>query len=206
MSYPFAGGQADEFSMSEARHNSLLVRAALPSDAATLAKLARQLLVYEHSLNEAMGELTPWAASTDEVRKQILQPHQRFFIAEQNGELLGYVKAVIHGQPLKPGEIGFARWLKAAVERAAQRAFSRIMRRPRPNVKLTGGYIAGAFVREDARRLKIGRALVAAAEEWFRAQGLATSDLHVLYTNESGRQFWEGVGYQPLVMGLRKRL
>src|ERR1041384_3494082 len=101
MSHFFASGQADELSMNEAQHNSLLVgqsyrlRVALPSDAAMLATLARQLLVYEHTLNESMGELTPWAASADELRKQILQPHQRFFIAERNGELLGYVKAVI---------------------------------------------------------------------------------------------------------------
>ena len=206
MSYSFANGQADEFSMNEAQHNSLLVRAALPSDAATLATLARQLLVYEQALNGAMGELTPWAASVDEMRKQILQPQQRFFIAERNGELLGYVKAVIHGQELQPSEIGLARWCKAALDRTARWAFNRIMRRPRPNLKLTGGYIAGAFVREDARRLKIGRALVEAAEGWFRAQGLTTSDLHVLYANESGRQFWEEAGYQPMAMGMRKKL
>lgn len=206
MSYSFASGQADEFSMSEAQHNSLLVRAALPSDAAALATLARQLLVYEHSLKESLGELTPWAASTEEVRKQILQAHQRFFIAERDGELLGYVKAVIHGPPLKPSEIGLARWFKAAVERAAQRAFSWMMRRPRPSLELTRGYIAGAFVREDARRTRVGQALVEAAERWFRVQGLATSELHVLYTNESGRLFWEEIGYQPLVMGMRKKL
>ena len=166
----------------------------------------RELLAYEHSLRESIGEITPWAASADELRKQILQPNQRFFIAERNGEPLGYIKAVVHGRQLRLSEIGLARWLKAAAERTAQRVFSWIMRRPRPSLKITGGYIAGAFVRENARRTRVGRALVAAAEDWFRAQGLVTSELNVLYTNESGRQFWKEVGYQPLVMGMRKRL
>ena len=55
-----------------------------------------------------------------------------------------------------------------------------------------------------ASRMEV--ALVTAAEEWFRAQGLAISELHVLYANESGRQFWEEAGYQPLAMGMRKKL
>jgi GNAT superfamily N-acetyltransferase len=192
--------------MNEDQHNPLIVRAATVADAAPLAVLARELLTYERSLNEAMRELTPWAASPDELRKQIRQPNLRFFIAERNGELLGYVKAMIYGRALKRAEIGYARWLKDGVERAAQRTFNWAMRRPRPNVRLTGGYIAGAFVREDARRTRIGRALIAAAEDWFRQHGLTTSELHVLYSNERARQFWENVGYQPLAMGMRKKL
>jgi GNAT superfamily N-acetyltransferase len=206
MSYPSAAGQAGELSMNEPRHNLTIVRAALPPDAALLSTLARQLLLYERSLNEALGELTPWAASADEMRKQILQPNLRFFIAERDGEILGYVKAVIYGQELERDEIGLARWLKALIERTARHVANLMLRRPRPNVSLTGGYIAGAFVREDARRAKVGRALVAAAEEWFRTQGLTSSDLQVLYANENARRFWEEVGYQPIAMGMRKKL
>ena|GEM_PF-1467238 len=212
MSYPFADGQARFLSrwlpvaMREGDHNSPVVRTAVPGDAPQLATLARELLNYERSLNEYAGELTPWASTPDELRKQIRHPHTRFFIAEQRGEMIGYVKAVIYGRRPKRSEVGPARWFKDVIERAAREAFNSMMRRPRPNVRLAGGYIAGAFVRPDVRRSQVGRALVAAAEDWFREQGLGTSELHVLYSNESARQFWEEVGYQPLAMGMRKKL
>jgi GNAT superfamily N-acetyltransferase len=182
------------------------VRAARLEDAATLATLARQLLAYERALDEHAGELTPWAASADELRKQIQQPNTRFFIAERDGEVVGYIKTVIYGQQLERREVGTARWLKGTAERLARRAFNFILRRPRPSRQLAGGYIAGAFVRQDARRRNVGRALVAAAEDWFRRQGIETSELHVLYANEVARRFWEEIGYQPLAMGMRKKL
>ena len=92
------------------------------------------------------------------------------------------------------------------VEQAARAAINWLLRRPRPNVEATGGYIAGAFVHPDARRLKIGRMLVAAAEEWLRVQGVTSAELHVLHVNEGAKQFWEEVGYEPLTLGMRKKL
>ena len=82
----------------------------------------------------------------------------------------------------------------------------RALRRPRPNVEAAGGYIAGAFVRQDARRANAGRMLVAAAEDWLRTQGITNSELHVLYFNEGARRFWEEIGYEPLTLGMRKKL
>lgn len=185
---------------------SLSVRAAQADDATQLASLARQLLIYEKSLNETMGELTSWSADIDEIRKQMLRPNTRFFVAEKEGEIAGYIKVVIHGLQLSRDEIGTLRWLIDLVERSARKIIDKILRRPRPNVETFGAYIAGAFVRSDARREKIGQALVAAAEGWLRTQGVATSELHVLYSNEGARRFWEDAGYEPLTMGMRKKL
>ncbi|HZS04859.1 MAG TPA: GNAT family N-acetyltransferase [Blastocatellia bacterium] len=192
--------------MDKTQYNSLVVRVAAPADAAALAALARELLEYERSLNEYAGELTPWAASPDEMRKQIQRPGVRFFVAERNNELVGYIKAVIYGQRPRRGESGTLLWLEDVAERAARRVFDFVMRRPRPNLRLTGGYIAGAFVRNEARRSSIGRALITAAEDWFRSHGMETSELHVLYANDGARRFWEEIGYEPLAMGMRKVL
>src|SRR5215210_6085458 len=57
--------------MHNAHSNSFLIRAARTDDASAIASLARHLLIYEKSLNETMGEMTAWAASADEVRKQM---------------------------------------------------------------------------------------------------------------------------------------
>lgn len=192
--------------MTNTNDNSLRIRAARSEDAGALASLARQLLVYEKSLNETMGDLTAWAASADELRKQLLRPANRFFVAEKNGEVIGYIKVVIHGQQLTLEELGLARWLIDRIEELARRFLTLVLRRPRPNVEAIGGYIAGAFVQQDARRANAGRMLVAAAEDWLRTQGIAASELHVLYFNDGARRFWEEIGYEPLTLGMRKKL
>ncbi len=186
--------------------NQIIVRAATGADAAGLSSLAHQLLLHERTLNEGMGELTRWAATAEESRKQMLRPDTRFFVAENDGEIIGYIKVVIHGHQLTREEIGPARWLIAVIERASRDVFNFIFRRPRPNVEAVGGYIAGLFVRPEDRRTSVGRLLLAAAEDWLRAQAVKTSELHVLHANEAACRFWEDAGYKPLTMGMRKEL
>lgn len=186
--------------------NGTQIRPAEISDAESLATMARELLLFEKSLNDAMGEVTPWAASPEEIRKQILRPNTRFFVAERFGIVIGYIKVQVHGSNPGPRELGVLRWLLALVERAARAIFNFALGRPRPNVEAAGGYIAGAFVRADERRTNIGRMLVAAAEDWLRSRGMKTSELHVLHANKEARQFWEDAGYEPLMMGLRKKI
>jgi GNAT superfamily N-acetyltransferase len=186
--------------------NGTHIRPAGISDAESLATLAHELLLFEKSLNDAMGEVMPWAASPDELRKQLLRPNTRFFVAERFGIVIGYIKVQVHGFDPGPGELGVTRWLLALAERAARAIFNFALRRPRPNVEAAGGYIAGAFVRPDERRTNIGRMLVAAAEDWLRSRGMSDCELHVLHANKEARQFWEDAGYEPLMMGLRKKI
>lgn len=185
---------------------NLLIRAAQMADAATLATLSRQLLLYEKSLNDTMGDLTRWAATEAEIRKQLARPNQRFFVAETNGEVIGYLKVIVSGQQLTRKELGLSRWLFDRLETAARRVVNFLLRRPRPNVQAIGGYIAGVFVHPDARRAKVGQQLLAAAETWLRTQGITSTELHVLFINEGARKFWEEAGYEPLTMGMRKNL
>jgi GNAT superfamily N-acetyltransferase len=73
-------------------------------------------------------------------------------------------------------------------------------------MQVESGYIAGTFVTVEARQLGIGRALATAAETWFSEQGLKNSELHVLFQNEAARRMWEELGYEPLALGMRKKL
>jgi ribosomal protein S18 acetylase RimI-like enzyme len=84
--------------------------------------------------------------------------------------------------------------------------FDKTFQRPRANAEHLGGYIAGAYVLPEWRRSHIGRALVTAAENWLREIGMPTSELHVLFENESAREFWTSLGYEPLALSLRKKL
>jgi ribosomal protein S18 acetylase RimI-like enzyme len=196
--------------MTNSSQNQPVVREAGVADAGRLSSLARDLLLHERGLNAGMGELTQWAATPDELRKQMSRPNTRFFVAESPGspepEILGYIKIVIHGLEPAREETGAARWFIYRCEQSARRIFNFIFRRPRPNVKTVGGYIAGIYIRPEDRRRGLGRLLVAAAESWFSSRGIKTCELHVLHANEAARRFWEGTGYKPLTTGMRKQL
>lgn len=183
-----------------------IVRVARATDAAALATLARALLEHEQSLQLASHTLTPWAASTDELHKQLQLTTTRFFVAESGQQLVGYLKVVLHGRQFTRAELGWRQWWRARLEQAARAAFEQALRRPRANTTMLGGYIAGAYVLPAWRGSHIGHALVSAAENWLRAHGMPTSELHVLYANTSAREFWASLGYEPLALGLRKKL
>lgn len=213
MSYAFAAGQplfSQLNKMPTAEDNTvnrlLNVRSAQRDDADALALLARALLEHEQQLNPHMGTLTPWAASPAELRKQMSLPHTHFFVAENAGEVVGYLKVVAVGLTGNHHILGSRGWLKEKCIKWARQAFDLVLRRPRPNVEQSGGYIAGIFVKPTTRRSHVGRALVSAAETWLRAQGLATGELQVLCANTTARQFWESLGYEPIALSMRKTL
>ena len=191
--------------MTDNDHNSAIIRSARLEDAETLSLLSRQLLLYEKSLNETMGELTAWAGSAVEIRKQIMRPANRFFVAERNGEVVGYLKLSIYGLNPTRSELGTLRWLMDRIERMGRSSFNFLLRRPRPNVESAGGYIAGIFVHPEVRRTNIGRTLVATAENWLQSRGIKSAELHVLSVNGDARRFWEEMGYAPLTLGMRKK-
>ncbi len=186
--------------------DSLLIRAARTEDAESLSALSRQLLLYEKSLNTGMGELTGWASSIEEIRKQLLRPNNRFFVAEKGGEVIGYIKVMVQGAKLTREELGLMRWLIDRLEESARNAVNSLLRRPRPNVETVGGYIAGMFVHTAERRANVGSKLLAAAESWLLSQSIPAAELHVLFINEAARHFWEDAGYQPLTLGMSKKL
>jgi ribosomal protein S18 acetylase RimI-like enzyme len=207
MAYPFLDGQESIFpAMTNQNYNTFTIRTSTFTDAPAIAALTRELMVYERGLSEPAHEVNPWAATIDELHKQLRLPNTRFFVAEKNQQVVGYIRAVIVGRKLPREELGWRQWLKDWIERAARRSFTFVMRRPRPAVQVESGYIAGTFVTVEARRLGIGRALATAAETWFSEQGLKNSELHVLFNNEAARQMWEELGYEPLALGMRKKL
>ena len=178
----------------------VVIRAAGTADCQAIGRLARQLLQFEHALHSEMGEQTPWAGSEAEIQKQMAQPATKFFVAERNGEVVGYVKAIVHRAGT--GGTGWRGRLRAA----ARQLVDAITRRPRPNVSAIGGLIPGIFVAESERRTGTGGRLLATAENWLRGEGMTSSSIHVLQANIVALRFWDEQGYEPIVIGLRKRL
>src|SRR5262245_47555756 len=57
------------------------------------------------------------------------------------------------------------------------------------------GYVEGWWVDEDCRRDGVGRALIAAAEDWARGRGCTEMASDAVITNEVSRQAHQRLGY-----------
>jgi aminoglycoside 6'-N-acetyltransferase I len=70
------------------------------------------------------------------------------------------------------------------------------------------GYIEGWFVDEDMRGTGVGRALVAAAEQWARERGLHEMASDTAISNEAGLKAHLALGYKEIerVIHLAKEL
>lgn len=74
---------------------------------------------------------------------------------------------------------------------------------------LTGeaqGYLATLAVTEEAEGQGVGRALMAAAEEWARERGYRLLALEVFAANQRARAFYQRLGYQEETLKLVKEL
>jgi GNAT superfamily N-acetyltransferase len=70
----------------------------------------------------------------------------------------------------------------------------------------TYGYIAELYVIEEARGLGVGRALIAACEEWARDRGLKVMMIGVLTRNPRAHKVYRSAGFDDYVTLLRKYL
>ena len=66
------------------------------------------------------------------------------------------------------------------------------------------GFISEVFVRPEARRRRTGRALVDAVFGWFERADVGSIELQVLVGNDSGRRFWEELGFVPELLQMRR--
>jgi GNAT superfamily N-acetyltransferase len=70
----------------------------------------------------------------------------------------------------------------------------------------TYGHIAELYVTEDARGQGVGRALIAACEDWARQRGLKVMMLGVLPGNTHADRIYKRMGYADYVVLKRKYL
>ena len=104
-------------------------------------------------------------------------PHERIFVAEQDSVVVGFLHAVLRDMPSQAPFI------------------------PRPFA-----FVETTVVRESARGVGIGRALMGHAEGWAREQGVSTIELTVWDFSGSAIPFYEELGYSTQLRRMRKAL
>jgi GNAT superfamily N-acetyltransferase len=154
------------------------IREVEPRDEAAIARLWQELSDYHVVLDPRLPAPVPGAAGlyASRLLERRDDPDTRTFVAEVDGEAVGYVLgAVIDMLPdlFEHDDVGF---------------------------------IADIYVVEPYRRRGIARALVDTINAWFAEQGVSHTEWQVADANAPGRRFWESVGGRPLMTRMRVEL
>ncbi|HYI44763.1 MAG TPA: GNAT family N-acetyltransferase [Actinomycetota bacterium] len=105
------------------------------------------------------------------IRSGMVDPDQRFFVAEQHGKVIAFMRL-----------------------RIDDRFFGRACE------------MDTVSVAPDFRNQKIGRTLMDEAERFAREEGAIAMRVNVLSVNESGRRFYEDLGYEVVAHRYAKDL
>lgn len=153
----------------------VLIRLATPDDADTVGQLWLELVEFHRQLDPQMPEAAPDGAQryASRVRYQIDDLYSRIFVAEIDGQVQGYVMAML--VDMLPETF------------AAERA----------------GFIADIYVREAFRGHRVGRKLVQTCINWFRTREVSHFEWYVAVANTRGVEFWRSVGGRELMMRMR---
>jgi ribosomal protein S18 acetylase RimI-like enzyme len=102
--------------------------------------------------------------------------HTRVIVAEEDGEVVGYVMGVI------------VDLLPEVFE--AERS----------------GFVADIFVLAEARGQGTGRALIEAMKRWFRGRGIHHFEWYVASSNKDGIAFWRAVNGEEVMLRMRANI
>lgn len=157
----------------------LRVRAAREDELDEVARLWGELYVHQR----AHGMMLPLRDDAVEVWKR-----------QMNGRLDSPVSLVLVAEKEGGGIVGI---LTAQVKRLPPHLAT-------GNPKI--GIIPEVFVREEARGLKAGRALVEAALDWFRRGEVGSVEVQIVMGNDGAKKFWGEMGFDPEILQVRRFL
>jgi GNAT superfamily N-acetyltransferase len=152
--------------------------ARLPDDEAAILSFIAALQKYEAGFEKSHRTDSDFAAEHwSAVRDRARDNDGVILVAEDGGRTLG--------------------WL-FAYERQAEMFVAPEERRH--------GFLAEMYVVPEARGTGVGRALIEACEDWSRGRGHKSMTIDVLSHNHRAIRAYEGTGYAPYTVTLRKYL
>ncbi|MCU0511693.1 MAG: GNAT family N-acetyltransferase [Anaerolineae bacterium] len=153
----------------------MMIRAAKPADAPAIGALWLQLAEYHRGLDDRMPVPAADGAQryASRIASSLADTHTRVYVAEVDGQPVGYVMGVI------------------------------VDLLPEMFVEERAGFLADIFVLPSYRQQGTGRALVQALRGWFRARGITHFEWYVASANTAGIAFWQAVGGAEVMLRMR---
>ena len=157
---------------------SLLIRQAELSDYDSLLPLFDHIdSLHRDNLPEifVLPEGSP--REKDYIQELLLQPEVGFFIAEEQGQIIGFVHVIVRDSP--------------PITVFVQRRYA---------------VVDGAVVGTGYQGKGVGRKLMETAHEWALGEGAESVELNVYEFNEDAITFYEQLGYETLSRKMRMSL
>ena len=153
----------------------MIIRPIREDEALVVGALWLELVEYHLQLDTAMPMPAEDGAQryAHRVRNRIDDPYTQTFVAELDGEIVGYVMGVV------------------------------VDMLPEMFVTENGGFLADIYVRDSHRGKGVGRALVAALKDWFRGRGIEHFEWYVASANTEGIAFWRAVNGRDVMLRMR---
>lgn len=152
-----------------------MIRAAVASDAVIIGKMWSKLVAYHRGIDDDMPRATIngpelYARS---LMDRLEDSHTRVLVAEEDGQVVGYVLGVV------------------------------VDLVPEMFEHESGGFLADIYVEDAFRGRGIGRALVETLAAWFKTHGVEHFEWHVAASNSEALGFWRAIGGRDLMIRMR---
>jgi GNAT superfamily N-acetyltransferase len=157
----------------------MIIRQAAPADSERIGELWLELVEFHRQLDENM----PIPAKdghhryAQRIRYGLNDSYQRILVAEEHGELIGFVTGMV------------------------------VDIVPEMFVDERAGMIGDIYVMAETRGKGIGKALMQVMKDWFKLRGVTYYEWSVATANHSGIRFWqETMRGTPIMVRMRAAL
>lgn len=152
-----------------------MIRLANVSDTEAIAQLWEKLVAYHRALDPDLPDATVNGGRlyAQRLSDRMNDSHTRIFVAEEDGQVVGYVLGVI--VDLVPEMF-------------------------QPEI---GGFLADIYVDDTYRGHGIGRALVETLMTWFRERQVRYVEWYVASKNADAQAFWNNLGGRDMMIRMR---
>jgi len=157
----------------------MIIRPAKKSDTKPIARLWLDFVEYHRQFEEATPRVIEGGDEryAMQIRWSIEDDYAQTFVAEHDGEVVGYVYGMVMSLTAE----------MFVDERA--------------------GMVGDIYVIPEFQAQGVGKALMEAMKDWFKLRGVSYYEWYVATENERGIRFWrDAMGGRPFMMRMRAHL
>lgn len=155
-----------------------MIRLADVDDAQQISELWLEMVDYHHQFDPILFNASENGAEfyQQSIIGRLNDPNTRVLVAEENGEVVGYV-------------LGMIADIMASVFQPVR-----------------SGFLADIYVSSDYRRQGIGQELVERLVLWFQSKDVTYYEWHVASENRDAVAFWQAMGGTTTMLRMRAKI